>query len=155
MYTLDMSSAYRYVALQLLDLWHHCFLWLDADGHVGVATDARLCFGGAYGPNRFQRLTTLITALIERRLAAFDATHPYPTEVAIWASERRELVDHGFLPGGAGQLVPRSIQVYLDDVAGAAGLDQVEAPPDCPMLTLRVDEATALGLVCARSAAGC
>ena len=59
--------------MQLLDLWCHTFLWLDADGRAGFFIDRRLCFGGAHGPNRFERLTTLLGAVIERRIAAFDA----------------------------------------------------------------------------------
>ena len=72
-YALDLSSAYRYACMQLLDLWCHTFLWLDADGRAGFFIDRRLCFGGAYWPNRFERLTTLLGAVIERRIAAFDA----------------------------------------------------------------------------------
>jgi len=76
MYALDLSSAYRYVCIQLLDLWCHTFLWLDADGRLGIFTDTRLCFGGAYGPNRFERITTMLAAWIERCQAEFNALRP-------------------------------------------------------------------------------
>jgi hypothetical protein len=75
-YALDLASAYRFVPLQLLDLWCHCFLWLDSAGRIGICTDTILCFGGAYGLNRFERITTMLSAHILRCIAKFDATCP-------------------------------------------------------------------------------
>jgi hypothetical protein len=98
-YALDLASAYRFVVLQWLDLWCHCFLWLDGAGHIGMCTDTRLCFGfgGAYGPNRFERIATMMSAYILRCIAEFDATAP-PPRVAEWAAERSALQAQGLLP---------------------------------------------------------
>ena len=146
-YALDLASAYRYVVIQWLDLWCHTFMWLDADGFIGICTDTRLCFGGAYGPNRFERITSMVGAIIDARIAAFDALHPYPDSfIRVWRPARRQLQARGLLPPGPQQLAPRSLQVFLDDFNGVGGLDTVPPPEGVKLLSFDADEMRQLGL---------
>ena len=145
-YALDLASAYRYVCLQLLDLWCHCFMWLDADGHIGICVDTRLCFGGAYGPNRFERITTLIGAYILHAQDEYDRRHPYPAPVPAWAADRAARQSSGTLPPGHRQLTPKSLLVYLDDYSGSGGLDQSPDPEGHELLVPDVAAMRALGL---------
>jgi len=146
MYALDLSSAYRYVCIQLLDLWCHNFLWLDAGGRLGIFTDTRLCFGGAYGPNRFERITTMLAAWIERCQAEFNALRPYPAPVVEWQAFRRDRQRRGLLPAGAHQLTPDGLQVFLDDFNGCGGLDAVAPPDGVPLIEWDVAQMLDIGL---------
>ena len=47
-----------------------------------------LCFGGAFAPNRFERLNTLLVAAIARDQQAFDAAHPLPPSILASLFER-------------------------------------------------------------------
>ena len=145
-YALDLASAYRYICLQLLDLWCHCFIWLDGDGRIGVCVDTRLCFGGAYGPNRFERITTLIGAYILHIQDEYDQRHPYPAPVPTWAADRAAQQSNGTLPLGHRQLTPKSLLVYLDDYSGSGGLDQSPDPEGYEVLIPDVAAMHALGL---------
>ena len=146
MYALDLSSAYRYVCLQLLDLWCHTFVWLDESGRLGIFTDTRLCFGGAYGPNRFERITTLVAAWVKRLQADFNASRPYPEPVAEWQAARARQQQLGLLPAGPEQLEPDDLQVYLDDFNGCGGLDAVDPPPGVALVEWDAAEMVAVGL---------
>ena len=62
-------AAFRYCVLQLADLWTQVFVWWEwRNGQlwVGFCIDLRLAFGGAYSPNRFQRVTCLVMAHVQR-----------------------------------------------------------------------------------------
>eukprot|EP00966_Prymnesium_polylepis_P050259 1163502-Prymnesium_polylepis.1 len=146
MYALDLSSAYRYVCIQLLDLRCHSFLWLDEHGRVGVFTDTRLCFGGAYGPNRFERITTLVAAWIQRAQADFNALRPYPEEVESWRADRAQQQQLGRLPAGPNQLEPDELQVFLDDFNGCGGLDAVAPPEGVEPISWDAEQMAAVGL---------
>eukprot|EP00965_Chrysotila_dentata_P120089 3972111-Pleurochrysis_carterae.AAC.1 len=37
-----------------------------------------MSFGGAFAPNRFERISTLVAAWVRRKHAAFDAAQPPP-----------------------------------------------------------------------------
>ena len=124
-YVVDAESAYRFCPVQEADLWTQCFLWWDAAGTAGVCVDRRLGFGGAFAPNRFERISTLVAAHIQGKLAAFDAGQPTLPSVRRWSAVRRSLQAEGRLPPCPAQLHPRYIQVYIDDFAGAALDDPV------------------------------
>jgi hypothetical protein len=113
-YVVDAESAYRFCPVQTADLWTQCFVWWGSDGTAGVCVDHRLGFGGAFAPNRFQRISTLVAAHIQAKLAAFDATQPVLDSVRRWTAERADLQRRGELPPSASQLAPRYIQVYID-----------------------------------------
>ena len=146
LYALDLTSAYRYICLQLLALWYHCFIWLDADGRIGICVDTRLCFGGSYGPNRFERITTLISAYILTQQAKYDRAHPLPPAAQGWVSHRVALQAAGLLQAGEHQRAPRSLQVYLDDLTGTGGIDLSPAPPSYAPLAFDPIAMRALGL---------
>ena len=129
----DLESAYSFCVVQRADWWMQCFLFwewrVDAAGrrylHVGVSIDMRLGFGGAFAPNRFERVTRIVAAHIVRKWQAFDETHPLPSRAAAWAGLRRRLQRAGLLPTGGAQSAPRHCQVYLDDFGAVALLDFV------------------------------
>ena len=129
----DLESAYSFCVVQRTWWWTQVFYWwewvVEADGskhlRVGLAIDTRLGFGGAFAPNRFERITLLLGAWIERAVQRFDVDHPYPPRVRQWSDYRRRLQLAGGLPGGPGQLVPRYWQVYIDDYNRAATTDWV------------------------------
>ena len=130
LYCYDLSSAYRFAPIQLRDWWQHVFLWISPKGHATWLVDASGAFGGAYMPRRFEGVTNLGVAAARAAQDAFDAEHPYPPGVRAWQRERAALQRTGALPGGAEQLRPAYLQVYLDDGAGAALNDTVPVPPE-------------------------
>ena len=129
-YVVDAESAYRFCPVQEADLWMQVFVWWDADGVAGWCIDRRLCFGGAFAPNRFERISTLVAAHIQSKHAAYDRDHPLPHRARLWTAVRRSLQDDGLLPSGECQLHPRHLQVYIDDFIGAALDDIVEGRAD-------------------------
>ncbi len=88
-----------------------------------------MAFGGAYSPNRFERVSTLVAAHIQTKQAAFDETQPLPPCVQQWSAERRTAQTQGLLDPGEQQVHPRYLQVYIDDFTGCALDDVVELPP--------------------------
>ena len=126
-YVVDAESAYRFCPVQRADQWTQCFFWWDADGLCGVCVDRRLGFGGAFAPNRFERISTLVAAHIQSRQALFDASQAALPEVLRWTAERRSIQAAGGIPRGEGQLAPRYLQVYIDDFSGCALCDAVGA----------------------------
>ena len=121
-YAIDATSAYRYLPSQEADLWMQCFVWWEVvvrtDGSrrltAGFCIDRRVGFGGAFAPNRFERVSLLVAALTQREQDAFDMQQPLPACAQQWVLRRRELQAAGRLPDGAGQLSPRYIQAYID-----------------------------------------
>jgi len=144
-YCFDLKSAYRFTSIQRLDWWQHCFLWIGADGTVGYFTDPSGAFGGAYMPQRFERLTMLGAALARRRQDEFDAAHPYPAGVGRWVAERAGRRAGGGLPGGDEQLRPGYLHIYIDDGGGAALNDSVPVPPELQSIPLGERATRALG----------
>ena len=112
-YVVDAESAYRYVQVQRDCWWCQCFVWWGAGGRAGICVDRRLTFGGAYAPNRFERISTLAAAHIQSLQTEFDAEHPFPAEAVAWTGERRQRQADGSLPTGEAQLSPKHLQVYL------------------------------------------
>jgi hypothetical protein len=135
-YVVDAESAYRFCPMQHADLWTQCFCWWDDDGVAGICVDRRLGFGGAYAPNRFERISTMVAAYVQTLQAAFDDAQPPPQAAALWAAERRARQERGCMPGGAAQLAPRYLQVYIDDYCGGALDDPVQPPPEVASITI-------------------
>jgi hypothetical protein len=119
-YVVDAESAFRYCPMQEADLWTQCFVWWDDDASAGVCVDRRMAFGGAYSPNRFERVSTLVAAHVQRRQAEVDALHPLPPCAVRWGQMRREWQRRGVLRRGARESLPSYLQVYIDDFSGAA-----------------------------------
>jgi hypothetical protein len=137
-YVVDAESAYRFCVVQRADWWTQCFMWWGADGRAGVCVDRRLGFGGAYAPNRFERISTLCAAYAQRLQAQFDASQPPPAAARRWSAMRRTRQERGELPAAAAQAAPRYLQVFIDDFTGAALNDEVEPPPE--VIDIAIDE---------------
>jgi hypothetical protein len=101
-------------------------------GSCAFAWTPACAFGGSYGPNRFQRLSSLLDVFILHQQAQYDARHPFPLPVQEWAAQPDSLQVAGSLPQGAAQLAPCALEVYLDDFTGAGGLDQTPPPTNYP-----------------------
>ena len=117
-YGIDLTAAYSFVPMQRLDWWQFCYLWFDADGRAFFAILVRVGFGGAFSPQRFQGISTVLVELARKRQAEFDAAHPLPAEMSAWVEERLALVRTGALPAGRAQSTAAISGSYLDDVAG-------------------------------------
>jgi hypothetical protein len=127
-YCVDAESAYSFCPVQTADLWTQCFCWWGEDGTAGFSCDYRMGFGGAFGPNRFERISTLAAAYAQHLHAAFDASQPTPPSAQVFTAHRRALQHLGKLPPGESQVHPRYIQVFIDDFTGTAGNDTVIPP---------------------------
>ena len=127
LFAVDLEAAFRFLPLQVADLWTQVLLW-DVGGSPGYIVDHRLCFGGAYAVNRFQRFSLLYTAWSQAQIAAFDAAYPPPRAIEPWVARRRELQQRGALPPGDSQLQPRYSKPYIDDATGVALCDEVTVP---------------------------
>ena len=128
-YCIDAESAYSFCPIQEADLWTQGFVWWGADGRAGFTFDRRMGFGGAFAPNRFERVSTFVAAYAQHLHAELDAAQPPPACAARWTADRRALQARGDLPPGEAQAHPRYLQVFIDDFTGAAGDDPVTPPP--------------------------
>ena len=127
-YCVDAESAYSFCPVQHADLWTQAFCWWDEGGAAGFYVDRRMGFGGAFAPNRFERVSTFVAAYAQHLQAEFDAQQPPPLCVQRWAADRRALQATGRLPGGEAQTNPRYLQVFIDDFTGCAATDLVVPP---------------------------
>ena len=150
-YVVDAESAFRFCPLQRADWWTQCFMWWDEHGVAGVCVDRRLAFGGAYSPNRFERISTLCAAYAQRLQAEFDAAQPPPSTARRWAAARRAQQERGELPQAEAQLAPRYLQVFIDDFTGAALNDSVEAPGEVSDIVIDERNSRSTGAVPARA----
>eukprot|EP00965_Chrysotila_dentata_P045122 1498898-Pleurochrysis_carterae.AAC.2 len=77
----DDESAYKFCPLQRAEWWLQCFVWWVGDGsRAGIVVDMMwLGFGGAYAPNRFELVSTLVAASIQEAQRKFAAAQPPPT----------------------------------------------------------------------------
>jgi hypothetical protein len=145
-YCIDAEAAYSFCPVQTADLWQQCFCWWDADGRTGVAVDRRMGFGGAFAPNRFERVSTFVAAYAQHLQSAFDTEQPPPICALRFITDRAELQRRGLLPPGVAQRFPRFLQCYLDDFTGAASTDPVVPPP--AVASVIVDESHMIAAGC-------
>ena len=129
-YCIDAESAYRFCPVQQADWWQQVFCWWDAEGNAGFAVDTRMGFGGAFAPNRFERVSTLVCAVAATMQSAFDAEQPPPICARRWKEDRRRMQADGTLPAGRFQADPAYIQSFIDDFTGCASTDIVVPPPE-------------------------
>ena len=146
-YCVDAESAYSFCPVQRADLWMQCFCWWGADGRAGAAVDRRMGFGGAFAPNRFERISTFVAAYAQHLQAQFDTEQPPPVCAQRWTHDRRRLQAEGLLPQGEEQLHPRFIQSFIDDFTGAAATDRVTPPPWLAEVTFEEQHMRAAGCV--------
>ena len=127
-YCVDAESAYSFCPVQRADLWQQCFIWWDAGGEAGFRVDRRMGFGGAFAPNRFERVSTFVAAYAQHMQAELDEQQPPPRCAQRWAADRRAMQAAGELPEGEAQSAPRYLQVFIDDFTGCAADDPVVPP---------------------------
>ena len=127
-YVVDAESAYSFLVVQVADWWLQAFVWWDEHGKCGFAVDTRMGFGGAFGPNRFQRTSLFACAYIQRLQAEFDADQPPPAATQAWCDERRRLQRIGELPPGFAHALAMYLQSFIDDFTGVALNDRVVVP---------------------------
>ena len=152
-YAVDATSAFRFCPLQRVCIHQQCFVWWEArtaeDGtftvSVGVCEDRRMGFGGAFSPNRFERISIMAAALAQRAQERFDETQPPPACAERWAARRREVMREGRLPDDPQQLAPRHLQVFIDDYNGSALDDTVCVPPEVAAVVIDPKVAVAAG----------
>ena len=144
-YVVDAESAFRFCPVQLADQWTQCFCWWGDGGEAGFAIDRRLGFGGAYAPNRFERISTLCAAYVQYLQAAFDREHPLPASARRWSAARAEAQRRGDLTRGEAQLAPRHLQVYIDDFCGSALDDPVQPPASVQGVVIDPENTGAVG----------
>ena len=106
-----------------------------------VCVDYRVVFGGAYAPNRFERISTLVVAHAQRLHEVFDAAQPPPRAVQAWSRDRAAAVRNGRLPPGRAQHGSRHLQVFIDDAFD----DPVVAPPEVADIIIDPVHTEALG----------
>ena len=128
-YNIDEEMAYYYVPAQVMDHWENTYFWFDNRGAPGVCRCWRLGTGGAWSPNKFQRISTIIMAWAQRERREFDREFPPPLPVRLWGMSRANSQIRGDLPPGEEQTEPAYCHVYIDDNAGSALNDRVPTPP--------------------------
>ena len=127
-WVVDCEAAYMYVPVQHADRWMQTFFWGGSIGTNGVCIYRRLTFGGAFGPNRFERLAGCVLAYARRRQRQFDDEHPPPDNIKRWSELRRAAQARGELNQDPGQLCPSYTHLYIDDACGCSLSDPVPTP---------------------------
>lgn len=150
MYCVDATSAFRFCPLQHLDLWTQAFCWwaLAADGSIttGVCVDRRMAFGGTYSPNRFQRISRFIGACAGRLHRMLDEAQPPPVAARQWQARRTRACANGDSRlAGDDHVVPRYLQVFIDDWGGVALDDEVTPPAYVAGIVISAESTLAAG----------
>lgn len=113
LWALDLSQAYRMLAIAREEHWCHGFIWAD-----GIQCDTRCVFGSAHLVGFFQRVSSFMLAIARHEINQFDALHPYP--IGKWMSRRRQTL----------QAEPTASDssaqyIYLDDAFGLTIADDI------------------------------
>ena len=146
-YAVDAEQAYSFCQVQRRDWWTQCFVWFDEHGNAGTAIDERMQFGGSFGPNRFERISTPVSARADRLQACLDEQQPPPLCAQQWSADRRERQQRGELPDGESQCGARFIQSYIDDITGVGACDRVQIPSYLGHIHIPTDHMEAVGCV--------
>ena len=105
LWALDLSDAYRALACARSEWWLQHFIWLD-----GVRLDMRCVFGSAHLVGFFERVTSFVLQVAQRRISEYDKGHPYKAGRREWQRWRESEL-------GASQS-PAWSTIYLDDGFG-------------------------------------
>ena len=104
LWALDLSDAYRVLAVHFSELWTQGFIWVD-----GARINLRCLFGTAHMVGFFQRVSLFVLAVAQHLIAEYDAAVPPSAAVRRWMQRR-------------GQRVAGYQMMYLDDALAAAFL---------------------------------
>ena len=143
-YCVDAESAYSFCPMQRADWWTQCCVWWDEHGKAGVCVDTRMGFGGAFAPNRFERISTLVAAYIRSLQEEFDAQEP-PACAAGWRAARTRAMQSDGLLGDDRELLPAFRMIYIDDLGGVALDDEVTPPASVAEVVIPPEPTTAAG----------
>jgi len=83
LWALDLSDAYRKLAINRAEQWLQCFIWYD-----GVRQDRRCVFGAAHMVQFFERVSTFLLAVVRYRQREFDRGRPYSAARQQWLDQR-------------------------------------------------------------------
>lgn len=72
LWTIDVSDAYRMLAVARHELWLQGFVWTDC-----ICLDRRALFGSAHLVQLFQRISTFVLAVARVKIDEYDSQHPY------------------------------------------------------------------------------
>ena len=104
LWAIDLSDAYRMIAVHWSELWHQGFLWRD-----GFRCNYRCLFGAAHMVGFFQRVSLSIKERGERDASEYDAALPPAATTQGWMRRLgRKLAGYSMM--------------YLDDALGASFL---------------------------------
>ena len=87
LWAIDLSDAYRMLAVARHELWLQGFVWAD-----GIRLDRRALFGSAHLVQLFQRISTFVLAVARVKIDEYDAQHPYSGARALWLDGRKEVL---------------------------------------------------------------
>ncbi|KAL3898079.1 MAG: hypothetical protein SGPRY_012917, partial [Prymnesium sp.] len=135
LWAIDLSDAYRMLAVSCHELWLQCFAWSD-----GIRLDRRALFGSPHVVQLFQRISTFILAVAKTKIEEHDRQHPYEGARAAWLDaraampglehrcssadihlHRRRLWPHLPLPGRTAERLDQRSGACDDNPARAAG----------------------------------
>ena len=114
LWALDLTHAFRMLSVSRAEWRYQQFVFSD-----GVRLDLRCVFGTASMVEFFQRVTSFVLSIAQRRTREFDAQHPYDAPRQAWCNFRDELA------GVSGD--PSFSEIYIDDAIGATCLGRFEA----------------------------
>ena len=103
LWALDLSDAYRALAVARHEQWQQCFIWWD-----GVRVDLRCVFGSAHMVGLFERVSTFVLLVASHRIDQYDKAHPYSPAREEWLRERKARLGP--------QERARSLMCYIDDI---------------------------------------
>jgi hypothetical protein len=112
MWAMDLSNAFRELAVARQEWWLQQFLW-----HDGVRLDYRCLFGSANLVGIFERISTSVMAVAKYKVAAYDRDQPHRAERRAWARDRHA---RGLRPDASWA------GIYIDDGFGATPLAEDE-----------------------------
>ena len=104
LWALDLSDAYRMLAVHWSELWQQGFIWKD-----GFRVNYRCLFGAAHMVGFFQRVSLCVKARADMDIREYDAALPPAVSTQAWM---RHL----------GQRLAGYSMMYIDDALGASFL---------------------------------
>ena len=104
LWALDLSSAYRMLAVARTEWWLQQFVWAD-----GMRREDRCVFGTKSLVDLFERVSTFVLAVAKYLIREYDAAHPYDECRQQWSAAR----ERAGLSG-----VCSFADIYIDDGFG-------------------------------------
>lgn len=110
---IDLSDAYRMLAVAQHDLWLQGYVWGD-----GIRLDRPTLVGSAHLVQLFQRISTFLLAAARVKIDEYYAQHPYTGARAVWLAGRE--ASFGL------ERQCSAVNIYIDDAFGLTCLNESE-----------------------------